>query len=77
MDHSKSTAGHLRWCTARRSRGRAFTFLVDADPHLDENSDPATYRNALKTMGACKADFLCFKAWKYKKAMISSKPSKA
>lgn len=42
----------------RRNQGQSFTFIVEADPHLDENSDPETYRNALKSMSACKADFL-------------------
>ena len=42
----------------QRRPGSAFTFAVEADPHLDENSEPQMYRNVLKSIGADKPDFL-------------------
>jgi len=41
-----------------RSPGNSFTFAVEADPHLDENSEPALYRNVLNNIGRNKPDFL-------------------
>ena len=41
-----------------RNPGSTFTFVVEADPHLDENSEPAIYKSALKSIGAGKPDFL-------------------
>ncbi len=42
----------------QRKRGSTFSFAVQADPHLDENSDPEAYRLTLKNMLAGKSDFL-------------------
>ena len=42
----------------QRPRGSAFTFAVEADPHMDENSDAATYRLTLINMLAGEPDFL-------------------
>jgi hypothetical protein len=52
------TARHEHSFHTRRNQGSAFTFVVEADPHLDENCEPERYRNALKHMGTLKADFL-------------------
>jgi len=41
-----------------RNPGSAFIFTVEADPHLDENSEPAIYKSALRSIGADKPDFL-------------------
>ena len=42
----------------QRKPGSAFTFAIEADPHLDENSEPQLYRNVLKSIAADKPDFL-------------------
>ncbi len=41
-----------------RPAGSSFTFAVEADPHLDENSDPQLYNQTLKHIIADKPDFL-------------------
>jgi predicted phosphodiesterase len=41
-----------------RTRGKAFTFAIEADPHLDANSDTAAYYLTLGNMAAEKPDFL-------------------
>lgn len=41
-----------------RSPGTPFTFVVQADPHLDNNSDPSVYRLTLQNEGQDSADFL-------------------
>lgn len=43
--------------TQRKPAG-SFTFAVQADSHLDENTDPATYVRTLENMRAAKPDFL-------------------
>lgn len=43
--------------TARAS-GSTYRFVLQADSHLDENSDPAVYTNTLRNMLADSADFL-------------------
>ncbi|MEI8311821.1 MAG: metallophosphoesterase, partial [Verrucomicrobiota bacterium] len=40
-----------------RPPGKAFTFTVTADSHLDSNTDPATYQNTLANALADKPDF--------------------
>jgi uncharacterized protein (TIGR03437 family) len=42
----------------QRPRGSTFTFAVQFDPHMDENSDPDTYRLTLANALADKPDFL-------------------
>ncbi len=42
----------------QRPRGSTFTFDVQFDPHMDENSDPATYTQTLANILADKPDFL-------------------
>lgn len=42
----------------QRAPGSPFTFVVQADPHLDENSSPAVYAQALANELADRPDFL-------------------
>jgi len=42
----------------QRRPGGGFTFAVQADSHLDENSDPETYKQTLANMLAAAPDFL-------------------
>jgi len=42
----------------QRSKGQNFSFAVEADPHLDENSNYYTYRNTLQNEANLKPDFL-------------------
>lgn len=42
----------------QRPPGAAFSFVVQADPHLDERSDTALYRRCLENQLADKPDFL-------------------
>lgn len=46
-----------RFQTAR-SPGKPFTFLIEADPHLDENSEAEIFSNTLSHMENERADFL-------------------
>ena len=41
-----------------RANGSTYRFVMQADSHLDENSDPAIYTNTLRNMLADSADFL-------------------
>lgn len=41
-----------------RSSGSTFTFAIEADPHLDTNSNPAVYSLTLQNIAAKKPDFL-------------------
>lgn len=41
-----------------RSLGSTFTFAIEADPHLDTNSNPAVYSLTLQNIAAKKPDFL-------------------
>jgi hypothetical protein len=41
-----------------RAKGITFTFAVEADPHLDENSDSSAYMLTLQNMATKGADFL-------------------
>jgi hypothetical protein len=42
----------------QRSRGSVFTFAIEADPHMDQNSDPDTFRLTLQNVLSEKPDFL-------------------
>ncbi len=42
----------------QRSVGRAFTFAIEADPHLDTNSNPKSYALTLQNILTAKPDFL-------------------
>jgi len=42
----------------QRPTGANFTFAVQADSHLDENTDPATYKQTLENMAAARPDFV-------------------
>ena len=46
-----------RFHTARPA-GKSFTFAVQADPHLDENSNLMVYSNTLNSIAAARPDFL-------------------
>lgn len=54
---SFSAGDEHRFRTARRA-GQPFTFVVQADPHLDENSSTAVYAQTLTNMLADQPDFL-------------------
>lgn len=41
-----------------RPKGRAFTFVIQADPHLDEQSDTAVYRRCLRNQLEDAPDFM-------------------
>ena len=44
--------------TTQRTPGNSFTFTVEADPHLDEQSDSAIYKLCLQNQLADKPDFM-------------------
>lgn len=52
------TTGPERSFLTQRTRGEPFTFVVQADPHLDENSSPEVYAQALRNELADRPDFL-------------------
>jgi len=51
----RGTSGNF---VTRRSSGDSFSFAVEADPHLDENSNYYTFRNTLQNAAKLKPDFL-------------------
>jgi 3',5'-cyclic AMP phosphodiesterase CpdA len=55
--HSTAPILEGKFHTARPS-GSAFTFAVEADPHLDRQSDPAVFRQCLSNILADSPDFL-------------------
>jgi len=44
--------------TTQRSKGQSFSFAVEADPHLDENSNFYTFRHTLQNEAKLKPDFM-------------------
>jgi phosphodiesterase/alkaline phosphatase D-like protein len=44
--------------TTKRAAGSAFTFVIEADPHFDENSSGRVYEAALARMAADRPDFM-------------------
>ena len=58
MDKKEFIAGEEHCFHTARAAGSTFTFIVEADPHLDENSAPEMFKNALKNMAADKPDFI-------------------
>lgn len=54
-DYKTATAGEFN---TQRGTGEAFSFAVEADPHLDEGSDYRTYRNTLQNALNLKPDFM-------------------
>lgn len=50
--------GPARAFRTQRTAGEPFTFVVQADPHLDENSSPDVYAQALRNQLADRPDFL-------------------
>ena len=58
---TKSTTFAARdehWFTTARLKGTAFTFAIQADPHLDTNSNPAVYSLTLQNILLQRPDFL-------------------
>lgn len=55
---STFTARTERFFVTQRPRGEPFTFIVQADPHLDNNSDSAVYQLTLANELADKPDFM-------------------
>ena len=51
-------AGPERTFHTPRTSGSTFTFAIEADPHLDENSDTASYSLTLKNILSKSPDFL-------------------
>jgi hypothetical protein len=51
-------AGEEHVFHTQRSRGSTFTIAIQADPHMDENTDPDTYRLTMQNMLADKPDFM-------------------
>ncbi len=52
------SAGAERTLRTQRAQGKTFTIAVEADPHLDENTDPDTYRLTLQNILSETPDFL-------------------
>jgi phosphodiesterase/alkaline phosphatase D-like protein len=44
--------------TTQRAKGAAFSFAIEADPHLDANTDPELYKRTLQNILASGCDFL-------------------
>ena len=42
----------------QRKKGTSFSFVVEADPHLDSNCDPEAYKLTLQDMLSKKPDFI-------------------
>ena len=42
----------------QRAKGKSFTFVIQADPHLDEQSDTAVYNRCLKNQLEDQPDFM-------------------
>jgi len=55
---SSFTARPERWFQTQRPRGSSFTFAVQFDPHMDENSDLEVYKRTLANELSDKPDFL-------------------
>ncbi len=52
------TEGPVHRFRTARPEGETFSFAVQADPHLDENSNPAAYSNTLQNILKARPDFL-------------------
>ena len=55
---SAFSAGSEHTFHTPRESGDTFTFAIEADPHLDENSDTASYSLTLKNILSAKPDFM-------------------
>lgn len=55
---SAFAAGNEHTFQTQRPRGSTFTFAIQFDPHMDENSDPEVYRLTLASELSDKPDFL-------------------
>ena len=51
-------AGAEHSFVTRKPRGTIFNFAVEADPHLDTNTNPASYTLSLQNMLSAKPDFM-------------------
>ncbi len=51
------SAGEEHSFHTQRPRGSTFTVAIEADPHMDENSDPETYRLTMQNVLSEKPDF--------------------
>lgn len=51
-------SGEIKSFITQRAQGEKFTFSVEADPHLDQNSNYSTFRNMLKNVENSSPDFL-------------------
>lgn len=51
-------SGPVRTFHTARAAGETFRFAIEADPHLDNNTDPALYARALQNLLADAPDFL-------------------
>lgn len=54
-DYKTGTSGTF---ITQRSTAQNFSFAVEADPHLDENSNYYTFRNTLQNLAKLKPDFM-------------------
>ena len=50
--------GAEHYFQTKRNAGTTYSFVVEADPHLDSNSDPIAYKIALQNMLSQKPDFI-------------------
>ena len=50
--------GEVRTLHTQRAKGKVFTFAIQADSHLDENTSEPLYRQNLNNIAAGKPDFL-------------------
>ena len=57
-DDSDFQAGSEHCFHTARPRGSTFTFAIEADPHLDDNSVPEAYARTLQNIEAVNPDFL-------------------
>jgi hypothetical protein len=55
---SNFAAGEEHTFHTRRAGGSTFTVAIQADPHMDENTDPAAYRLTMQNMLAENPDFM-------------------
>ncbi len=58
IGQSNLAAGAEHTFHTQRPAGSTFTIGIQADPHMDDNSDPATYRLTMQNMLSEKPDFM-------------------
>lgn len=52
------TTGTVASCVTPRKSGQAFSFVIEADPHLDESSSYPVYKRNLALMSSLNPDFI-------------------